>query len=69
MREFVGKAAFMTGGASGTWLALGRALAEGVSALSPVLCHLYGLRIFVDSDRSTVLQAALRRGGGAFERQ
>ena len=42
---------------------------EGVSALNPVLCDLYGLRIFVESDRSTALQAALRRGGGAWERQ
>jgi uridine kinase len=42
---------------------------EGVSALNPVLCDLYGLKIFVESDRSTVLQAALRRGGGAWERE
>ena len=42
---------------------------EGVSALNPVLCDLYGLKIFVESDRSTVLQAALRRGGRAWERE
>jgi len=42
---------------------------EGVSSLNPVLCDLYGLKIFVESDRSTVLQAALRRGSGAWERE
>jgi uridine kinase len=42
---------------------------EGVSALNPVLCDLYGLKIFVESDRSTLLQAALRRGGRAWERE
>jgi uridine kinase len=42
---------------------------EGVSALNPALCDLYGLKIFVESDRSTVFQAALRRGGGAWERE
>jgi uridine kinase len=42
---------------------------EGVSALNPALCDLYGLRIFVESDRSTVLQAALHRGVGAWERE
>jgi hypothetical protein len=34
-----------------------------------VLCDLYGLKIFVESDPSTMLQAALRRGGGAWERE
>src|SRR6516165_4010920 len=42
---------------------------EGVSALNSVLCDLYGLKIFVESDRSTLLQAALRRGGRAWERE
>jgi uridine kinase len=42
---------------------------EGVSALNPVLCDLYGLKIFVESDRSTVFQAALRRGVGAWARE
>jgi len=42
---------------------------EGVSALNPALCDLYGLKIFVESDRSTVFQAALRRGDGAWERE
>jgi uridine kinase len=42
---------------------------EGVSALNPALCGLYGLKIFVESDRSTVLGAALRRGGGVWERE
>jgi uridine kinase len=30
---------------------------EGVSALNPALCDLYGLKIFVESDRSTVRPA------------
>ena len=42
---------------------------ERVSALNPVLCDLYSLKIFVESDRSRVLQAALRRGGSAWERE
>jgi uridine kinase len=42
---------------------------EGVSSLNPVLCDLYGLKIFVESDRRTVLQAALCRGVGAWERE
>ena|SRR6516164_7437996 len=42
---------------------------EGVSALNPALCDLYGLKIFVESDSSTVFQAALRRGDGAWERE
>ena len=40
-----------------------------MSALNPALCDLYGLKIFVESDRSTVFQAALRRGDGAWERE
>jgi hypothetical protein len=42
---------------------------EGVSALNPALCDLYGLKIFIESDRSTAFQAALRRGGGTWERE
>lgn len=37
---------------------------EGVSALNPVLAPLYGLCLFVESDRSTTFQAALDRGVG-----
>jgi uridine kinase len=36
---------------------------EGVSSLNPSLCNLYGLKIFIESDRATTLQAALDRGG------
>ena len=39
-------------------------LVEGVSALNPRLCDLYGLKIFVDSDQATTLEAALQRGVG-----
>jgi hypothetical protein len=42
---------------------------EGVSSLNPALCDLYGLKIFVESDRKTSLQTALRRGVGAWERE
>ena len=39
MQEFVGKAAFVTGGASGIGLALGRAFAEaGRKARWPIVC-------------------------------
>ena len=40
---------------------------EGVSTLHPALSSLYSLRIFVDSDRSTTLAAALARGVGGWE--
>lgn len=39
---------------------------EGVSTLNPELCELYALRIFVESDRSTTLDAAERRGTGRW---
>ena len=39
---------------------------EGVSSLNDVVCHLYGLRIFVDGDRATTLEAALARGAGRW---
>jgi uridine kinase len=41
-------------------------LIEGVSSLNDVVCHLYGLRIFVDGDRATTLEAALARGAGRW---
>lgn len=41
-------------------------IVEGVSALHPELCELYGLKIFVDSDRATTLAAATERGVGAW---
>lgn len=41
---------------------------DGVSSLNPALCGLYGLRIFVESDRATTLQAAIDRGAGASTR-
>jgi hypothetical protein len=39
---------------------------EGVSSLNRSLCSLYGLKIFVESDRATTLQAAFDRGVGAW---
>jgi uridine kinase len=39
---------------------------EGVSSLNPSVCHLYGLRIFVESDRTTALAAANDRGAGVW---
>lgn len=42
---------------------------EGVSALNPAVADLYGLKIFVESDAASTLQASLDRGVGAFERE
>ena len=39
---------------------------EGVSSLYPALCPLYGLKIFVDSDRATILEEVARRGAGPW---
>lgn len=39
-------------------------IVEGVSALNPALIALYGLTIFVESDRDTTLAAAHERGVG-----
>lgn len=44
-------------------------IVEGVSTLHPDICHLYGLRIFVESDRATTLTAAIGRGVGAWEKE
>jgi uridine kinase len=41
-------------------------IVEGVSALHSELCDLYGLKIFVDSDRTTTLAAAIDRGVGKW---
>lgn len=40
---------------------------DGVSSLNPALCSLYNMRIFVESDRTTTLQAAIQRGVGLWE--
>jgi uridine kinase len=39
-------------------------IVEGVSSLNPVLAPLYGLSVFVESDRNTAVEAAIRRDGG-----
>lgn len=44
-------------------------IVEGVSSLNPVLSPLFDIRIFVESDRSTVLRAATQRGVGPWERE
>jgi uridine kinase len=45
----------------------GPVVIEGVSSLHPAIVGLYGLRIFVESDAATTLQASLERGVGAWE--
>ena len=42
---------------------------EGVSSLNVDVCHLYGLKIFVESDRTTTLEAAIRRGHGKWDKE
>jgi len=44
-------------------------MVEGVSSLNTAVVELYGVRIFVDSDRSTTLAAAIRRGGGTWSEE
>ena len=41
-------------------------IVEGVSALVPLLEPFYGLKIFVDSDRNSVIEAAQRRNLGIW---
>jgi len=53
MREFVGKAAFVTGGASGIGLALGRAFAEA------------GCKVMLADIENTALDAALASLSGS----
>lgn len=42
---------------------------EGVSSLNPQLCALFDVRVFVESDRSTTLHAAVQRGVGPWEHE
>ncbi|KKB13674.1 hypothetical protein VE25_00885 [Devosia geojensis] len=42
-------------------------IVEGVSALHPELAPLYDLKIFVESDRATTLDASFARGVGGWE--
>lgn len=44
-------------------------IVEGVSALHPDLTALYDLRVWVDSDATTVLQAVRGRGMGGWARE
>jgi uridine kinase len=44
-------------------------IVEGVSSLNPMLCPLFDVRVFVESDRSTILQTATQRGVGPWERE
>jgi hypothetical protein len=44
-------------------------MVEGVSSLNTAVVELYGLKIFVDSDRSTTLEAAIRRGGATWSEE
>jgi uridine kinase len=44
-------------------------MVEGVSSLNTAVVELYGLKIFVDSDRSTTLETAIRRGGGRWSEE
>lgn len=45
----------------------GLVVIEGVSSLHPRLAPLYDLRLWVESDAATVLDASLARGVGAWE--
>ncbi|KQN73747.1 hypothetical protein ASE94_05695 [Devosia sp. Leaf64] len=60
-------------GALGPWkeIRLGEKLivVEGVSALAERLAPLYDLKVWIESDAATTLQASLDRGVGAWERQ
>lgn len=47
----------------------GLVVVEGVSALHPDLAPLYDLRLWVDSDASSTLEAALVRGVGDWEHE
>jgi len=47
----------------------GPVIVEGVSALHPDLAPLYDLRVWVESDAATVLDAARARGVGSWARE
>ena len=47
----------------------GPVIVEGVSALHPDLAPLYDLRVWVESDAATVLDAARTRGVGSWARE
>jgi uridine kinase len=47
----------------------GLVVVEGVSTVNPELAQLYHLRLWVESDAATTLQAALARGVGDWERE
>lgn len=49
--------------------AAGLVVIEGVSALHPELAPLYHLRLWVESDAATTLDASLARGVGEWERE
>ena len=60
-------------GSLGLWKTVtrnaGPVVVEGVSALAARLARLYDVRIWVESDASTTLEAALARGVGPWETQ
>ena len=47
----------------------GLVVVEGVSTLNPDLAPLYDLRLWVESDAATTLEASLARGVGDWERE
>jgi len=50
-------------------LADGPVIVEGISALVPLLCRVYGAKIFIESDRNTVLDVAKTRALGLWARE
>lgn len=59
-----------TGGLGGDYREIdpaGLVVVEGVSALHPRLAPLYDLRIWVESDAASVLEASLARGAAGWE--
>ena len=50
-------------------LAEGPVIIEGISAMVPLLDRVYGLKIFVESDRKTVLDVAKNRALGLWARE
>jgi uridine kinase len=57
---------------AGAWTEIdpdGLVVVEGVSALNPELAPVYDLRLWVESDAATTLEASLARGVGDWERE